>query len=234
MRTRLAACRACLALAAMLGLTSTTSADLLINEIDSDSVNQPTTDAFEFVELYETSGSSIVLDDYVLVYFNGNGNVVYRAMDLDGLRTNAQGYFTAGSIAGADLAVPGNTLQNGVDAVALYRGTAAEFPNGTPPTKTNLIDAVVYKTGADVDGVGLDTALLDRGSIVDEFSRDGTAATGALDSVGRFPNGSGLPRDTTNWTFMTPTPGAANVPEPAGMVSSLAAVALLALRRRGR
>ena len=177
MRIRHAACLACLALAALLGLTSTTSADLLINEIDSDSVNQPTTDAFEFVELFETSGSSIVLDDYVLVYFNGNGNVVYRAMDLDGLRTNAQGYFTAGSIVGADLAVPGNTLQNGVDAVALYRGTAIDFPNGTAPTKTNLVDAVVYKTGADVDGVGLDTALLDRGPIVDEFSRDGTAAT---------------------------------------------------------
>ena len=47
----------------------------------------------------------------------------------------------------------------------------------------NLVDSIVYKTGADVDGIGLDTALLDAGGILDEISHDGTAATGALDSL---------------------------------------------------
>jgi len=208
-------------------------ASLIINEMDSDSVNTPTTDAFEFVELYETTGTSVPLDGYVLVFYNGNGNVVYRAEDLDTLTTRANGYFIAGSIAGAERNIPGNTIQNGVDAVALYLGNATDFPNGqavsAAPGTTTLVDAVVYKTGADVDGVGLDTALLVAGPIVDEFGRDGTATAGAADSIGRIPNGSGNARNTTNWTFMTPTPGAANtapVPEPASMVL-LASVGLI-------
>jgi hypothetical protein len=232
MKLRAAACSACLAALVLAVCSSPASAALLINELDSDSVNQPSTDAFEFIELYDTSGTSVPLAGLVLVFFNGNGNVSYRAEDLDAYSTNAQGYFTAGSITGAQLVIPGNTLQNGVDAVALYTGNATDFPNGTAPTKTNLIDAVVYKTGGDTDGVGLDTALLDAGSVVDEFGRDGQAATGAVDSIGRFPNGAGLPRDTRTWTFMTPTPGAANVPEPAGMLSGAGVMALLAVRRR--
>jgi hypothetical protein len=232
MRLSHAACSACLAVAALAGWTSTTSAALVINELDSDSVNVPTTDAFEFIEIYETTGTSVPLAGLVLVFFNGNGNVSYRAEDLDAYSTNAAGYFVAGSITGAQLAIPGNILQNGVDAVGLYTGNAVDFPNGTAPTKTNLIDAVVYKTGGDTDGVGLDTALLDMGPVVDEHGRDGTGATGAIDSIGRFPNASGLPRDTRTWTFMTPTPGAANVPEPAGLLSASGLLALLAVRRR--
>jgi hypothetical protein len=236
MKLHPAACSACLAALALAVWSSPAPAALLINELDSDSVNVPSTDAFEFVELYDTSGTSVPLAGLVLVFFNGNavGNGSYRAEDLDGFSTNAQGYFTAGSITGVDKTIPSNTIQNGVDAIALYTGNATDFPNGTLPTKTNLIDAVVYKTGADTDGVGLDTALLDAGSIVDEFGRDGLAATGAVDSIGRFPNASGLPRDTRTWTFMTPTPGAANVPEPAGMLAASGVIALLALRRGRR
>jgi hypothetical protein len=214
-------------------LALSSRASLIINETDSDSVNTPTTDAFEFVELYETTGTSVPLDGYVLVFYNGNGNVVYRAEDLDTLTTRSNGYFIAGSIAGADRNIPGNTIQNGVDAIALYLGNATDFPNGqgvnAAPGTTTLIDAVVYKTGADTDGVGLDTALLVAGPIVDEFGRDGTAASGAADSIGRIPNGTGNLRDTTNWTFMTPSPGAANtapVPEPASILL-LAAIGLI-------
>lgn len=206
---------------AALLLAHTASAALLINEMDSDSVNTPTTDAFEFVEIYETTGTSVPLDGYVLVFYNGNGNVPYRAEDLDGATTNANGYFVAGSISGADRAIPGNTIQNGVDAIGLYLGNASDFvlgAGGTPPSNVNLVDAVVYRTGADTDGVGLNFALLDAGSILDEFSRDGTAAQGALDSLGRIPNGAGAPRDTTNWSFMSPTPGMVNIPEPTGTV----------------
>jgi hypothetical protein len=41
---------------------------------------------------------------------------------------------------------PDNTLQNGADAVALYQANAVDFPNGTPVTAVNLIDAIVYDT----------------------------------------------------------------------------------------
>ena len=224
-------------LGATLLLTATAPAALLINEIDSDSVNTPATDAFEFVEIFETTGTSVSLDGYVLVFFNGNGNIPYRVDDLDGLSTNASGYFLAGSISGVQLAIPANTIQNGVDAIALYIGNTTDFvigAGGTPPSKLNLVDAVVYKTGADVDGIGLDTALLDAGGILDEFSRDGTAASGALDSLGRIPNGFGAARDTTGWTFMTPTPGLANVPEPATFTLLGAAALGLSLIRRRR
>src|SRR5215211_234355 len=102
--------------------TSSASAALLINEVDSDSVNTPTTDAFEFVELYDTSGTSVPLDGYVMVFFNGNGNRAYQVFDLDGFSTSATGYFVGGSIVGAQLVIPGNTIQNGVDAIAVYLG----------------------------------------------------------------------------------------------------------------
>ena len=215
-------------------------AALIINELDSDSVNTPVTDAFEFVELYESSGTSVPLDGYVLVFYNGNGNVVYSADDLDTFSTSATGYFTLGSIATATKTKAANTIQNGVDAVALFLGNATDFPNGTAatarPAGTTLIDAVVYKTGLDVDGVGLDTALLAGGPIVDEFGRDGSATAGAADSIGRIPNGSGALRNTTNWTFMTPTPNAANsapvVPEPASAVLLAIAGGIVGIRRR--
>ena len=209
-------------------------AALIINEVDSDTVNTPSTDFAEFLELYETTGTSVPLDGYALVFYNGNGNVVYRAEDLDGRVTRPNGFFVAGAVAGADYAIPGNTIQNGVDAIALYQGNAADFPNGTAPTTTNLIDAVVYRTGADMDGVGLAAALGITGPVVDEFGRDGMAATGAIDSIGRFPNAAGAPRDTTSWTFMTPTPGLPNVaiPEPASALLMILAGAMLTVIRR--
>jgi hypothetical protein len=227
----------CLLLGASLCVPA--KAALIINELDSDSVNTPTTDAFEFVELYNTSGTSVPLDGYVLVFYNGNGNVVYSAEDLDTFSTSATGYFTVGSIATATKTRAGNTIQNGVDAVALFQGSATDFPNGTAatarPAGTTLLDAVVYKTGADVDGVGLNTALGVTGPIVDEFARDGSAAAGAADSIGRIPNGAGSAFDTTNWTFMTPTPNAQNtapVPEPASALLLSIAGAIMGIRRR--
>ena len=215
------------------------SAALLINEVDSDTVNSPGTDPLEFIEIYDTSGTSVSLDGYVLVLYNGNGNVPYRVNDLDGLSTSATGYFVAGAVPGAQLAIPANTIQNGVDAVTLYLGNGADFvigAGGTAPTTTNLVDAVVYKTGPDADGIGLATALGITGPVseVDEFGRDGLATTGAIDSIGRFPNGSGAARNTTTWTFMVPSPGASNgVPEPSTiLLAALSGVAIMALRRR--
>jgi len=226
------------------------SAALLINELDSDSANTPSTDFAEFVELYDTSGTSVSLNGYSLIYVNGGSvaaaDVTYYAVDLDGFTTSATGYFLVGSIPGADIqannpsnpgGAPGNLLQNGVDAVVLYQGNAADFPNGTALTSivpANIVDAVVYDTG-DPDDTVLRDYLLVAGGVVDEFGRDGTSANGAIDSIGRLPNGSGAARDTTTWKFMLPSPGAANgvIPEPASLcLAALGMVAMAAIRRR--
>lgn len=231
---------AMLALSAVIAMPA--KAALIINEVDSDTENVPTgtTDPLEFLEIYDTSGTSVSLAGYTLVLYNGNGNRAYYVQDLDAYSTSATGYFVAGAVPGAQLAIPLNTIQNGADAVALYLANGTDFTTGASGTiahTTNLVDAVVYKTGADVDGATLQSTLLLAGSpIVDEFGRDGLATTGALDSIGRIPNGSGVARDTTNWTYMTPTPGAANsppVPEPATVVLfAIVGTALTAIRRR--
>jgi hypothetical protein len=216
-------------------------AALIINEVDSDTVNTPTTDFAEFMELYNTGGTALPLDGYVLVFYNGNGNVVYRADDLDGKTTRADGYFVAGAVAGADYAIPGNTIQNGGDAIALFLGNGTDFPTGQNlnaiPATVTLVDAVVYQTGPDGDADDMVSTLLVSGGVVDEFGRDGLAATGALDSIGRLPNGSGALRSTLTYSYMTPTPGAANiapVPEPACLALAAFGGVFFGARRRGR
>ena len=60
-----------------------------------------------------------------------------------------------------DLKIDTNTvpfLQLGVVGVALYRGPAGAFPDGTNATNTSLIDTVVYATGQQV----VDHSLVDK------------------------------------------------------------------------
>ncbi len=184
--------------------------NVIINELDSDT---PGADAAEFVELYDGGVGNTSLSGLVVVFYNGASDTSYRAMDLDGFSTNAAGYFTLGNaaVSGVDLVFPGNTLQNGEDAVALYAANATDFPNGTAVTTANLRDAVVYDT-ADPDDPGL-LVLLNAGQPqVDESS--GTAPD--VDSIGRCPNGDGGARNTSTYVARTPTPdGANNCPPPA-------------------
>jgi predicted extracellular nuclease len=188
--------------------------NIIINELDSDT---PGTDAAEFVELYDGGVGNTSLTGLVVVFYNGATDVSYRAIDLDGFSTNAQGYFTLGNtgVSGVDVTFPGNTLQNGEDAVALYAANASDFPTNTPVTLTNLRDAVVYDTN-DADDPGL-LVLLNAGQPqVDESS--GTAPD--VDSIGRCPNGDGGARNTTTYVARTPTPdGANNCPPPAVVAS---------------
>jgi uncharacterized protein len=184
--------------------------NVIINELDSDT---PGTDAAEFIELYDGGVGNTSLTGLVLVFFNGATDTSYRSIDLDGFSTNASGYFTVGNAAvpGVDLTFPGNTLQNGEDAVALYAANATDFPNGTAVSTANLRDALVYDT-ADADDPGL-LVLLNAGQPqVDESSGSGPD----VDSIGRCPNGDGGARNTTTYVARTPTPdGANNCPPPA-------------------
>jgi predicted extracellular nuclease len=182
--------------------------NVLINEIDAD---QTDTDAAEFVELYDGGIGNTVLDGLVLVLFNGSDDASYAAFDLDGLSTGGGGYFVlcgdAANVAGCDLDVTPETnlLQNGADAVALLGGDATDFPNGTPVTTSNLVDALVYGT-SDADDAGL-LVLLNAGQPqVDENAN----AASTAESIGRCPNGTGGARNTASYTPSAPTPGADN------------------------
>ncbi len=181
-------------------------AAIIINEIDADT---PGTDAAEFIELYDGGTGNTSLDGLVLVFFNGSNDLSYAAFDLDGFTTDANGYFVAGNtgVASVDLVFAGNFLQNGADAVALYQGNAADFPNNTAPTTVNLVDAIVYDT-ADADDAGLLAALGQSA----QFDEAGAGPSDA-NSLARLPNGSG------DFIAQAPTPGASNDPAPSLTVS---------------
>ncbi|BCX50394.1 endonuclease I [Haloferula helveola] len=177
----------------------------MINEVDADT---PGTDAAEFVELFDGGTGNTALDDYVLVFFNGNGAVSYAAYDLDGLSTDANGYFVAGNtgVNGATLNFSGNFLQNGADAVALYLGTAASFPNGTAATTADLVDAIAYDTD-DSDAAALLTGL----GLSVQYNENENGQKDSQ-SISRLPDGG------SSISTVDATPGAAN-PTPSGALA---------------
>ncbi|MEM6691335.1 MAG: hypothetical protein AAF664_18050, partial [Planctomycetota bacterium] len=179
--------------------------ELRINEIDSDNIG---TDSLEFVEIYDGGIGNTSLNDIVVVFFNGNSDQPYASFDLDGFSTDIAGFFVLGNAAvpEVDLVFNNNTLQNGADAVGLYRGQASQI---TSVTSNNLIDAVVYDT-SDADDQGLLPLLLSGGQINENGSGNASQV-----SLARIPDG-GDPRSTLGFVTQVPTPGTFNVtaPEP--------------------
>ena len=219
-----------LATATVICLMPVTAQALLINEVDAD---MPGTDDMEFIELYDEGIGNTALDDHVVVLFNGSDDASYFAFDLDGYATNAEGYFVIGGsgVAQADLRAPkDNFLQNGADAVALYRGDASLFPNDTPVTTDGLIDALVYDTD-DGDDPGLLVLLLAGELQINEGYQ-------SSESNQRYPDGLGGGRNTYTYYQAAPTPGESNggypapVPEPATMLLMGSGLAGLAVVRR--
>lgn len=180
---------------------------IVINELDAD---QTGADAAEFVELKTVPGTN--LNGLVVVFYNGSSDTSYSAFDLAGQVADANGFFIIGNagVPGVDIVIPGDGLQNGQDAVALYAGTAANFPAGTAVTATNIIDAVVYDT-ADADDAGLLDVLLLPGAARVQVDENG-AGTGITVSVRRC---SQALRDGRAFSIGTPTPNAANTGCPA-------------------
>ena len=138
-------------------LISSVSFGQVINEIDADT---PGTDMAEFIELLWTPNTA--LDGLVVVLYNGSSDTSYAAFDLDGQSTDANGFYILGNtgiISAGDTDIGAdNALQNGADAVALYTGDDTDFPEATPATDVNLVDAIVYGTG-DADDTDLMMAL---------------------------------------------------------------------------
>jgi hypothetical protein len=172
-------------------------AQIVINEVDADN---PSYDYEEFIEL-KTDVPNVPLDGYVVVLFNGSNDESYDAFDLDGYSTDANGLFVLGTAdvsPSPDLVFSqtNNVIQNGADAVALYQGNASDFPDGTPPTQTNLIDALVYDTN-DSDDNGLLTGL-------GQSVQYNEGANGDKDYH------SNQRKDDGTYEAKTPTPGALN------------------------
>ena len=131
--------------------------NVVINELDCDT---PGIDNKEFVELRSLQ-PNFPLDGYSLVFFNGSangGNSAYLALDLDGYKTDINGIFLIGSVTVIPFPqylIPENTIQNGADAVAIYRNDAVNFPEGTIAyADSSLEDVLIYGT-SDPDAVTL-------------------------------------------------------------------------------
>lgn len=180
---------------------------LVINEVD---VDTPGVDTAEFIELFDGGQGNVALDGLVLVLFNGADDASYgTAFDLDGYQTNAEGFFllgSAGLTVTPDLVVTDTSwLQNGADAVALFSADETDFPNNTPVTTTNLVDALVYDTD-DADDVELLILLNPAQAQINEDSLNDKDTQ----SNQRCPTGAGGQRNTDTYVQATPTPGQAN------------------------
>jgi len=129
-------------------ISLTSTAQLVINELDSDS---DSIDDLEFVEI-KSNTPNFNLNGYVLVFFNGStsgGNTSYLTFDLSGYTTDINGLLLMGSSQVSPVPqyiISPNLIQNGADAVAIYQESLSAFPDGTLATQTNLIDALVYDT----------------------------------------------------------------------------------------
>ena len=139
-------CVRCWVFLVVLGGSLAADPCLIISEVNADN---PKLDTTEFVELYHTGGQRASLDGYTLVFYNGNGNVAYKVLDLKGQATDERGFFLVGSVdlrPKPSILLPPNTVQNGPDAIALYRSGAARYAEKMNATAVGLVDAVVYMT----------------------------------------------------------------------------------------
>lgn len=178
--------------------------NMVINEVD---VDTPSTDTAEFVELFDGGAGNTALDGLALVFFDGANDKSYHAIDLDGVRTDANGYLVVGNKAVASVVITfaDGKLENGADAVALYIGSASDFPNNTPVTTTKLLDAIVYGTD-DASDAGLLT-LLQADQL--QMNEAGARSADAV-AMGRCPNGSGGQRATAALALVPPSPSQPN------------------------
>ncbi|XP_066545408.1 uncharacterized protein LOC136712633 [Amia ocellicauda] len=139
------------------------SLDFLLNEVNADTPGAA--EDAEFIEIWHPAGRRVSLDGIWLLLFSGHNNQHYRQFSLYGYFTDAQGYFILGShrmTPQPSFPLPSNMVQNGPDAVALYRslqGPPMPAEKGAIPTD-GLLDAIVYRQrGSDKQTRGLSDAL---------------------------------------------------------------------------
>ena len=170
------------------------SQEVIINEVDCDT---PGVDTQEFIEL-RTQVVESPLDGYVLVLFNGSSSGAdssYFALSLDGFVTDFNGLFVLGGpelTPSPNYPLLKNFIQNGADAVAVYRGRVEDFEEGTLATIDHLVDALVYGTSDPED-----QSLLNLLAKTEQIDED---VNGNSDSESMQRNFDG------SWSVGTPTP----------------------------
>lgn len=177
---------------------------LIINELDCDT---PGIDDKEFVEL-KSEVPNFPLDGYVVVFFNGStngGNLSYLALDLDGYETDVNGLLLIGSNTVTPFPqymIPVNVIQNGADAVAIYRNDASAFPIGTLAyVDSTLQDVLIYGTSdpEPVATVEIFKAFKPDIKIVNEGGGNNTNSIGR-NNDGTYSSGTPTPRKLNDGT----------------------------------
>lgn len=177
---------------------------LIINEVDYD---QTSTDATEYLEIYNPTGSAISLSGIHCVLVNGNagGFAPYTTVDL-----TSQGSLAAGGY--LVIGYPGIVVPPGTLLVNFVAATNA-IQNGSPDAIVLVdtvggvcLDAISYEgnTGAGVaSGVNCNGTEGTGTSVADPFAGNGTLV--------RWPNGYDSNNNAADWVLSVQlTPGAAN------------------------
>ena len=116
---------------------------LKITEFDSDQPSDPDTE--EFIRIVNTGSELASVSGCVLVLFDGFTEQAYYSLDLNGPVESGESYLVGNfAVGNVDQIIPDNTIQNGPDAIALYKDEVANFPIGSPLIFDNLVSAVVY------------------------------------------------------------------------------------------
>jgi hypothetical protein len=189
---------------------------LYLWELDAD---QPSTDATEYVELWNNTGAPIDFDTssnrYFVLLITGSDNSVYGGVRLTGNLPAGEVYVIGvATVPNVDLILTPttNAIQNGPDGILLVQcndctDRSTDFPNAwvpaysaTPPHYTSddgqgvtWIDALAYET-SNPDDPDLWTVL----NVTGQYDEEG-GPNGVADNLQRT--------SPTSWAIAPPTPG---------------------------
>jgi hypothetical protein len=180
---------------------------LVINEVDYDQIG---TDTTEFVEVLNKGTNTINLSHYALAFINGNNNLEYLRVNLNGV------------LAGGQYLVVATTNLTGIGAgarVLYFPAGDSNIQNGAPDGLAlintgalTIYDAFCYEgpmPAANINGF-TGTRSLVEGTALSAAIADSNTIPGSL---ARLPDGTDNDNAAADWNFTsTPTPGAPNVP----------------------
>ncbi|PIK61454.1 hypothetical protein BSL78_01579 [Apostichopus japonicus] len=136
--------------------------NIIINEVNIEQASENSNT--EFIELYDLGVGGTSLDGLSLIFFDGdNQDRSYFEVDLNGERTNPDGFFTIGranAVYIPDKVINYNFLQDGPDAIVLYLRSISDFPRATTATLEGAVDVLVYGSNSDVTSTLIEKLVL--------------------------------------------------------------------------